>query len=91
MINYKNLLFKSGNTDIKNFDFKKKIGTFYNLLNSLVSEDMTINEAKRGQIELAKKIVELTYIRRFTLSALKNTLRKILKSKKFTKILLKLE
>ena len=52
---------------------------------------MTINEAKRRQIELAKKIVELTYIRRFTLSALKNTLRKILKSKKFTKILLKLE
>ena len=52
MINCKNILFKSGNTNIKAFDFLKNFGTLYNLLNSLLNQNMIIDKEEQVQCEM---------------------------------------
>ena len=48
-INYSNLVFKSGNPDIKNFDFLTRFGTLYDLLTSLLNKKVSINREIQEQ------------------------------------------
>ena len=70
-INYKNLLFKSGDIDVKNVDFLKNFGTLYDLLKSLLNENMTNDEVEQGQYVTTKKIIELMHLKKFALSEIK--------------------
>ena len=49
MINYNNLSFKTGNPIIKNYDFLKMFGTFYDLLLDLLNEGISTIEAAKEQ------------------------------------------
>ena len=49
MINYNNLLFKTGNPSISNFDFLKRLGTLFDLLTDLLNEKISIDEAKQNK------------------------------------------
>ena len=59
MINYNNLIFKTGNLIIKNFDFLKRFGTLYDLLIDLLSEKISTLEAAKERGEMKENINEL--------------------------------
>ena len=59
MINYNNLIFKTGNLIIKNFDFLKRFGTLYDLLTDLLSEEISTLEAAKEREEMKENINEL--------------------------------
>ena len=59
MINYNNLIFKTGNLIIKNFDFLKRFGTLYDLLIDLLSEEISTLEAAKERGEMKENINEL--------------------------------
>lgn len=44
MINYGNLIFETGNPNIKNFDFFKRFGTLYELFTDLLDEKIKQNK-----------------------------------------------
>ena len=57
-INYRNLLFKSGNSAIDDYDFLR-FGILYDLLIDLLSEKISLKEAKIEQSEMVAKMIEL--------------------------------
>ena len=59
MINYNNLIFKTGNLIIKNFDFLKRFGTLYDLLIDLLNEKVNTLEEKKEQKEMKENINKL--------------------------------
>ena len=48
LIDYNNLFFKTGDRIIKSFNFLQRFGTLYDLLISLLNEEISIKEAKQG-------------------------------------------
>ena len=55
MINHNNLLFKTGNPIINNYDFYQKFGTLYDFLIDLLNETISITKAKKEQHEMMTK------------------------------------
>ena len=80
MINYNNLLFKTGNTVTNNFDFLRQFGTLYDLSIDLLTEKISIFKAANKQNGMFKKIEQL---KDFTLLEEKS----ITKKKHHTKVL----
>ena len=54
------MFFKTGNSIIKNFDFLKRFGTFYDLLIGLCNRETSINKAEKEQNEMIEKITALS-------------------------------
>ena len=50
MINYNNLFFKTGDPNIKNFDFLKRFSTLHDLLIDLLNKEININTAAKEMI-----------------------------------------
>ena len=59
MINYDNLLFKTGDPIIANYDFLKRFGTLHNLLIDLLNEKISTLKVVKGQNEMIKNMSEL--------------------------------
>ena len=51
MINYQNLLFKTGNPIIDNFDFFKRFGTLYDLLTDLLNRKISTIKVKKNKMK----------------------------------------
>ena len=58
-INYKNLLFKTGDPAIYDYDFLKRFGTLYDFLIDLLNENTGITKVAKEQNEMIIKINEL--------------------------------
>ena len=59
MINYSNLLFKTGSPVIGNFNFLKNFGTLHDLLVDLLKEKIDTDEALEEQSEIINEIEDL--------------------------------
>ena len=59
MINYNNLVFKTGDPIIKNLRFSKRFGTLHDLLIDLLNEEISTYKAVKEQNEIITKIAEL--------------------------------
>ena len=55
--NYKNLLFKSGNPAISNYDFYKRFGTLYGLLIYLLNEKISFRKADEPEQDEPHKFI----------------------------------
>ena len=51
MINYQNLLFKTGNPIIDNFDFLKRFGTLNDLLTDLLNRKISTIKVKKNKMK----------------------------------------
>ena len=51
IINYQNLLFKTGNPIIDNFDFFKRFGTLYDLLTDLLNRKISTIKVKKNKMK----------------------------------------
>ena len=56
MINHNNLVFKTGDPNLKNFDFLKRFGTLHDLYIDLLYEEITTNKAVKEQNEIRIKL-----------------------------------
>ena len=59
IISYKNLLLKSGNRTIDNYDFFLIFGALYDLLINLLNMKISFKKAALQQKEMVNKILEL--------------------------------
>ena len=55
MINYKNVVFKTGNPIINSYDFYKRCGTLYDLFYNLIRKTTNIKKAAVEQNGMIKK------------------------------------
>ena len=55
MINYKNLVFRTDNPIINNYDFYKRFGTLHDFLIDLLNERIDIIKASQEQSEIIKE------------------------------------
>ena len=78
IINYNNLLFRTGNPNIGNCNFLKRFGTFYDLLINLFNEEISSKKAAIEQDVLLDKIDVLENFISLEQEILKKKLLKVL-------------